>query len=73
MADPSFFDWECFEHIDDFTYCLSRVWVILLTIYLVTAVLFGLAAGTIIWLRRRQRKRYREHAAEVREQYSNLR
>ena len=72
MSGPSFFDWECFYHIDDFGYCLWRIWAVLLAIYLVSAVIFGLAAGTIIYLRYRQRKRYQKHAEQIVGAYENV-
>ena len=71
MADISFFDWECLYHVDDFVFCLSRVWLIVLAIYLTSAVLFGLIAGTIIFLRQRQRKKYQERRMEVWQRYQN--
>jgi hypothetical protein len=72
MADISFFDWECFYHVDDFVFCLSRVWLIILAIYLTSAILFGLIAGTIIFLRRRQREKYQERRMEVWQRYQNV-
>lgn len=72
MSDPSFFDWECFYHIDDFVYCLSRVWLILLFIYLTNAVLFGLLAFAIYYLRQRLRQKYSDRAAHIRDQYKGV-
>ncbi len=57
MHEPFFwFQWECFHHVDDFVYCLSQTWLILLAIYLTSAVIFGLFAVAVVHLRRRRRR-----------------
>lgn len=72
MSDPSFFDWECFYHVEDFTYCLSRVWAILLVIYLTNAMLFGILAFVIYYLRRKVKRKYSDQAAHIRGQYERM-
>lgn len=52
---PPMFDWECFYHVDDFLYCLSRSWITLLLIYLGSIVIFLIFAGIILYLRYRRR------------------
>lgn len=69
MSDLAWFDWECLYHVDDFIYCLSRVWVFLLAMYLSIAITFGLLIALVIYLRRRQRKKYQEHANGIMEEY----
>lgn len=69
----SIFDWECFYHIEDFTYCLSITWVTLLIIYLVAIVSFVVVAAIIVMLKRRQRNKYKQHADEIYAQYQTMR
>lgn len=73
MSDLNWFDWECFYHVDDFAYCLSQMWAVLLLIYLTTAVIFGLFAATIIYLRRRRLQQYQQEHDEAVQVYYNVR
>ena len=58
MSDLSIFDWECFYHIEDFTYCAARIWILLLAIYLFNIIVFGLIVVIIIHYRKKKRKEY---------------
>ncbi len=72
MANVSFFDWECFYHVEDFAYCLSQTWIILLAIYLTEAFLVGLFLALLVHLRRRQKIRYSQRLAAERSLYDGL-
>lgn len=63
------FEWECLNHFEDFMFCVSRAWTVLIAIYLTTAVLFGLFAGALIYLRRKQRRLNDERAEQIYQEY----
>ena len=51
-------------------FCVSRAWAVLIAIYLTTAVLFGLFAGTLVYLRRKQKRINDERAEQIYQEYS---
>lgn len=70
--DISFFDWECFYHVEDFNYCLRTTWLIFLAIYLTNAIIFSLLAFLIWHLRKKKRREYEARAARTKEFYDQM-
>lgn len=64
MSSPSFFDWECFYHLDDFIGCVGQVLPYFICFVLFVALVFSLIVAIITYWKRIKVQEYRERGED---------